>query len=190
MQVLPLSQLSKLRTVLLQIAMLCFAMSACTIKINDDRSGYLNGKTMSALKNQGHSSLGELAIKEIDANILRTLCLKNKETKAFVWATYCKPCIEKLGDVINESKETNVPLILIANDYSMEKVQSLLGQYDYKGETYILSASAYGTNTRKKLLAFHEAMTDDFVYAPAFPQIYILNKKGKVIAYKSGSSDL
>ncbi|MEL6720688.1 MAG: hypothetical protein AAFO82_24405 [Bacteroidota bacterium] len=111
-------------------------------------------------------------------------------TQAYIWATYCRPCIEKLGKVIQDSKEAEVALVLISNDYEIDKIQALLSKNNYIGKTYILSSSIYGSNTRKKLKTFHNELTNDFIHVSAYPQIYILDRNANVLNYKAGSTNI
>lgn len=177
---------------ILLLAMLV-VISSCKVYINEDGSRMLSTSAKQLIfpfgerENRGViTESSEITFEHIDAQELKVLCSKNKVNYVYLWASYCKPCLEKIDTIILTARQEDVNLILIVEDYNIKKIQEILFKNQYFHISYILDAQDYGYKTTMKTKNFFIELSVDTQYVEGYPQQYLINNTGEVIKYAGG----
>lgn len=139
-----------------------------------------------SLSNTHKTTVSNQEIETLTKKELLNLSETNEKVWIYVWASWCKPCIEKLPDLVELSKQKDLTIYFISIEPDGSKCHSLLIQNGFKGKSYILETKYFKHKKVDKVqykLKKLFGVEDDPNYG--IPQNYLF-QNGKFVKYKVG----
>lgn len=176
--------------------LLMISLQGCVIRINDD--GYRDVKledqrlisnfTMDDLdKTMVYESKEDIHFQIIKGDDFREVVKKNDKVWIYVWASWCKPCIEKFPKIIEiAEKNEDLVVLLVSQNYDLDNLQNHLFNSNYNKVPYILDSTSYGRKTAAKMRNLQEDLCPTCEFSDGFPQNYIYYKGKNLQIYKGG----
>ena len=174
------------------ICLLIIFLSSCFIQINSDNSEsakdspFINTIDSSGLS---HSSTNQDTIIFYEVNAEKLKALKDEEFVIYIWADWCKPCIEKMPELVKYSKENNDRILFVNLEYYFANTYKILSKNGFSGNAYILDSHEYSKNIWQKLTNFKKEICDlcDMEEKSGVPSIYFVDSKDQTRIFHSGS---